>query len=337
MTYLIVTSLILLSALFSGLTLGLFSLNKTALERKIKLGNEEAKKVYTVRKNGNLLLCTLLIGNSAVNSAIAIFLGSIAGGVVAGIMATSLIVIFGEILPQAVFSRKALLLGAKSAWLVKVFIFVFYPISAPLAWLLDKMLGEELSTVWSKKEIKEIVKYHEDHPDSIIDEDEERIMLGALSYSEKTAGDVMTPKPVVYLLNGQSTLTKELIFEIRDKGYSRIPVYDKHSDTIVGVLFAKDLLGLDLSKKTIKIADVQEKKTPLKVKELTKLDDLLDLMVKKKRHITVVYDQYNSFIGIVSLEDVLEEILRTEIMDEKDTVLDMQDFARKLARNHRLN
>jgi len=162
-------------------------------------------------------------------------------------------------------------------------------------------------------------------------------MLGALSYSEKTASDVMTPKPVVYLLDAQSTLTKELIFEIRDKGYSRIPIYDKHPDTIVGILFAKDLLGVDLSQKKISVGDMKEKNTPLNVNELTKLDDLLDLMVKKKRHITVVYDQYNSFTGIVSLEDVLEEILRTEIMDEKDTVLDMQDLARKLAHNNRLN
>lgn len=337
MTYLIVASLIILSALFSGLTLGLFSLNKTALERKITLGNEEAKKVYTVRKNGNLLLCTLLVGNSAVNSAIAILLGSIAGGVMAGIIATSLIVIFGEILPQAVFSRNALLLGAKSAWLVSVFIFIFYPISAPLAWLLDKMLGEELSTIWSKKEIKEIIKHHEDHPDSIIDEDEERIMLGALSYSEKTAQEVMTPKPVAYLLDAQSDLTTKLILEIRDNGYSRIPIYDKHPETIVGVLFAKDLLGIDLSEKRIKVGDLKEKEPPLKISELTKLDDLLNLMVKKKRHLTLVYDQYNSFTGLVSLEDVLEEVLRTEIMDEKDKVIDMQEFARKLAHNTKLN
>ena len=337
MTYLIVASLILLSALFSGLTLGLFSLNKTALERKIKLGNEEAKKVYSVRKNGNLLLCTLLVGNSAVNSAIALFLGSIASGVMAGIIATSLIVIFGEILPQAIFSRKALILGAKAAWVVRVFIFIFYPISAPLAWLLDKMLGEELPTIWSKKEIKEIIKDHEDHPDSLIDEDEERIMLGALSYSEKKATEVMTPKPVVYLLDAQAILTNELIIEIRDKGYSRIPVYDQHPDTIVGILFAKDLLGVVLSKKKMKVGDLMEKTPPLKVAELAKLDDLLDLMVKKKRHITLVYDQYNSFIGIVSLEDVLEEILRTEILDEKDKITDLQEFARKQALKNRLN
>jgi metal transporter CNNM len=136
----IIIFLVLLSGCFSGLTLGFFSLNLTGLERKIKLGNKDAKKVYPVRKNGNLLLCTLLLGNVAVNSAMAIFLGNIATGLVAGLVSTGLIVIFGEIIPQAVFSRHALKLGASSVWLVKIFIFLLYPFAGPMAWLLNRCL-----------------------------------------------------------------------------------------------------------------------------------------------------------------------------------------------------
>jgi len=113
MTYLIVVFLVLFSALFSGLTLGFFSLNKDDLERKAELGDKQAKKVYKIRKNGNLLLCTLLIGNVAVNSTLSIFLGSLASGFMAGLIATALIVVFGEIIPQAAFSRYALTLGAQ--------------------------------------------------------------------------------------------------------------------------------------------------------------------------------------------------------------------------------
>jgi len=98
------------------------SLSASELKRKMTLGSTEAKKVYAVRRRGNLLLTTLLIGNVAVNSALAIFLGSVASGVVAGLIATGLIVIFGEIMPQAIFSRYALSLGAKVDWLVKIFI-----------------------------------------------------------------------------------------------------------------------------------------------------------------------------------------------------------------------
>ena len=149
MNYIIVVALIALSGTFSGLTLGLMSLDKGDLERKIALGSKQAKKVYSVRKRGNLLLCTLLLGNVGVNASIAIILNSIASGVMAGFIATGAIVIFGEIIPQAAFSRYALAVGAKTAWLVKIFIFILYPICWPLAWMLDKILGEEITTVYS--------------------------------------------------------------------------------------------------------------------------------------------------------------------------------------------
>ena len=184
MTYLIVIVLIMMSALFSGLTLGFFSLNKDDLGRKAELGDKQAKKVYSVRKNGNLLLCTLLIGNVAVNSVLAIFLGSIASGVAAGLLATGLIVIFGEIVPQAAFSRYALALGSRLVWLVRIFLIILFPICWPLAWILDKVLGDELDTVYSKRELIKMIEKHEDLSESEIDEDEERIIKGGLSYSE---------------------------------------------------------------------------------------------------------------------------------------------------------
>jgi len=161
MQYLIVVVLILFSALFSGLTLGLMGLGADELKRKVSLGDKDAVKVYKVRKNGNLLLTTLLIGNVAVNTTLSIFLGSIAAGLTAGLVATGLIVVFGEITPQAIFSKFALKLGAKTAWLVRIFIFVLYPITYPISWILDKSLGDELPTVYSKKELVKIIEEHE--------------------------------------------------------------------------------------------------------------------------------------------------------------------------------
>ena len=110
MDYFIVLVLVSFSALFSGLTLGFFSLNRDDLQRKSELGDKKAKKIYSIRKRGNLLLTTLLVGNVAVNATLSIYLGSIASGFIAGIIATGLIVVFGEIVPQATFSRFALML-----------------------------------------------------------------------------------------------------------------------------------------------------------------------------------------------------------------------------------
>ena len=225
MVYLIVIVLVLFSALFSGLTLGFFSLNKDDLERKAELGDKQAMQVYSVRKNGNMLLCTLLIGNVAVNSVLAIFLGSIASGIAAGFLATGLIVIFGEIVPQAAFSRYALLLGSRLVWLVRIFLIMLFPICWPLAWVLDKALGDELDTVYSKRELVKMIEKHEDLSESEIDADEERIIKGGLSYSEKTAQDIMTPRVEIIALKKTQRLDKKALSDIVSSGHSRIPVY----------------------------------------------------------------------------------------------------------------
>ena len=122
--YLIVILLLLLSATFSGLTLGLMSLNPFDLRRKARLGNKHAQKIYPLRSRGNMLLSTLLIGNVAVNAALAVFLGSLTTGITASLLATGLIVVFGEIIPQATFSRYALRVGAKTIWIVYVFLYI---------------------------------------------------------------------------------------------------------------------------------------------------------------------------------------------------------------------
>ena len=299
MEFLIVTILVVLSGCFSGLTLGFFSLNLTGLERKMKLGDLRAKKVYPVRKRGNLLLCTLLVGNVAVNSAAAIFLGEIASGLVAGIISTVLIVIFGEILPQAFFSRHALTLGAKTVWLVKIFIFLMYPIAYPLSLVLDKLLGEELQTLWSKKEIKEIIKDHGKGDDADLDKDEERILLGALSFSDATVKKIMTPKTVLFSLDKSEVLDRTKMLEIRAKGFTRIPVYDLKEDNIIGVLNAKDLIGLFDETKTI--GDLLTDRKPIPVNDTMLLDNLMNHFIKEKVHIATVYDSFGTFTGIATL------------------------------------
>lgn len=327
MNYLIVFLLLALSAVFSGLTLGLFSLNVSELKRKIRLGDRKAQKVYQVRRNGNLLLCTLLIGNVAVNTAMAIFLGSLATGMVAGVTATGLILVFGEILPQAVFSRNALKIGARTAWFVQGMIYVFFPVCYPLSRMLDLMLGEELPTIWTKSELGEIIKEHEDSPDSIIDEDEERIILGALSFSEKKAADVMTPRTVSYLLEAQRPIDAGLFEELKEKGFSRIPVYEDEPENVVGILYVKKLIGMCEENRRA-VGEVCEKTGVIITSRDTRLDNLLNVFIHNRSHMALVFDEYGMFNGIVTLEDIVEEILKIEIVDEEDKTEDMQKLAR---------
>ncbi|MEA2113516.1 MAG: hemolysin family protein [Patescibacteria group bacterium] len=329
MSYLIIIILIIFSALFSGLTIGFFSLNKDSLKIKAKLGDKQAKKVYKIRRDGNLLLCTLLIGNVAVNSALSIFLGSIITSALAVLIATSLIVIFGEILPQATFSRYAMAFGSRLTWLVKLFIIILFPICWPMAYLLDKILGDEMPTVYSKHELVKLIEEHKGLKQSDVDADEERIVQGALSYSDKIVQNIMTPRTEVFLLKHDQILNKTIIAKIKNVGHSRIPVYKKDYDDIIGILYVKDLIGEDWQDKT---AGQIARKEVIFVDYNKTLDDLLNDFKRKKNHLFIVLNEFGGVSGIVTIEDVLEEIIGAEIVDEFDKHEDLQKVAKKKAK-----
>ncbi len=310
-------ALIALSGLFSGLTLGLYSINKTELSRKTELGDKRAARVQRVRNKGNLLLVSLLLGNVAVNSAISIILGTVASGFLAGLMATGLIVIFGEIIPQASCARYAMWVGYHTAWIVELIMIILYPIAKPIAWTLDLVLGEELRTIWSKRELEHIIRMHEDDPRSAVDADEERILLGALSFSEKTVEQVMTPRKEVYQIQKNTKLNQLELHKIRKNGFTRVPVYAKDRNNIIGVLYAKDLIGADPDDAVV-VEKMMRTTELIHVSKLKKLDSLLNMMIKRRAHLAVVTEKSGAFVGIVTLEDVVEEIIGREINDEDD-------------------
>ncbi len=319
--YIIVILLLFLSAMFSGLTLGLMSLDVFALRRRVKLGNKNAIKVYPLRKKGNLLLCTLLLGNVAVNAFLAIFLGSITAGVLAGFIATGLIVIFGEIIPQSLFSHHALRLGAKFTWLVWFFLYLLYPISKPLSMVLDKFLGGELPTIFSKKEFRLFIREQKKLKKSDLAELEYKILEKGLLFSNKTVKSIMTPRVNTFFVSKRASLTRHLMEEIHLKGHSRIPVYAGTRDKIVGMLYSKDMIVLDPDDK-VPISGVMRKNV-LYISENQKLDRVLNLFKKKRTHLFVVRNKFKEVVGIVTLEDILEEIVG-EIIDEYDRIKDMR-------------
>lgn len=318
--------LILLSALFSGMNLGLMSLDPYELERKINLGDKNAAKIYPLRKRGNLLLVTLLLANVATISALSLFLDSVAHGLLAGIITTLLVTIFGEIIPQAVFSRHALALGARLAWMIRLFVIVLWPICAPMAWALDKALGDELPTIYSKKELMHIVEElsHSKHSD--VDDDEERIVRGALTFGDKRVRDIMTPRSVMVGIEKNTKLNTKTMKSLRASGHSRFPVYDDDIDKMIGMLYWHDLVGVTTSSKTA--GELCDKKTFF-LNDQDKLDDALNAFLKTKRHLFVVVNEFQEVQGVVSIEDVLEEIIDEEIVDEFDRYEDMREVAMK--------
>lgn len=325
----LVIVLILMSATFSGLTIGMFSIGLSDLKRKVKEGNRQAEKIYSIRKNGNFLLCTLLLGNVAVNSAISVVMSDIASGFTAASISTGAIFIFGEVFPQALFSRHAFNVGARTTWLVKIFMFIMYPVAKPLSMLLDFVFGKELSQRFNKHELELLL---EDHVENGIDSDEKRIMVGAMKFSDKKAIDVVTPSTILFAIEGSTILTKEVVEKIKEEHYSRIPVYNEDKENILGILYAKDLLGLDINL-NLKAEDLCRKENLLHIEEIHGLNSLLNHMIQTKVHMSFVFNEFGSLTGVVTLEDIIEEILKVEIMDENDTVADLQNFAKNTNRN----
>jgi metal transporter CNNM len=157
--YIVIVFLAVMSGMFSGLNLGLLGLEVKDLEliTKTDTTNEDelleakyAEAILPLRRRGNLLLCTILLGNVTVNSGLSILMGNLTSGLNGLIISTAIITVFGEILPQATFSRHALFVGAHTTWFVYIFLILTFPVSFPISAILDKCLGEEPGKALSK-------------------------------------------------------------------------------------------------------------------------------------------------------------------------------------------
>ncbi len=314
---LIITAILIgLSAIYSGLNVALLSLSLNDLKLKAKLGNRNAKKLIPFRKNSHLPLASILISNVAVISATSLVLRQHFNGWVAGSASTLLIVIFGEVLPQAYFSRHALRLTSKFIPLIRIVMVITYPISKPLELLLNRLLGDEASILPSRKELGFIITEQTNHEDSELDEDEIEIMHGALQLSEKHVRDIMTPISDVYWFTPETTLTPERIDEIKANSYSRIPIFDHLCTKSYGFLLIKDLIDINFDDEIIELEDLPHHPSQI-IGSMTALDTLFRKFISGRIHLFPV-EKNDRIIGIVTIEDLLEEILQHEIIDETD-------------------
>ena len=328
--------LLCLSGLFSGLNLGLMSLDQTELKIVINTGNNSEKmyanKILPVRKLGNFLLCSILLGNVLVNNTLTIFLDTLTGGggVTAVIGATLGIVVFGEIIPQAICSRHGLAVGAHTIVLTKFFMLLTAPLSFPISKILDCILGAEIGTVYNRERLVELLKVTNQYND--LEKEEINIVQGALVLKQKSVKDVMTQLDDCFMLPIETLLNFETISEIKEHGYSRIPVYRGDRTNIEHILFARDLLFVDPDDaKPVEEVCKFYKNEVNEVYQDTVLTDLFDEFKSgEKGHMAVVRevvsegdgDPYHETVGLITLEDIIEEIIQQEIIDETDVVID---------------
>lgn len=292
------------------------SLDLGDLHRKAKLGNTKAKRVYPFRKNTHLTLAAILLSNVAAVSATSLFLESFLYGLLAGFITTVLIVVFGEILPQALFSRDALRYMSFLVPVIKLMIFITYPISKPLQLLLDYLFSEQRTQLHTRQELGVLISEHIGHRESELDNDEVEIIRGALQLSEKRVSDIMLHINHVFWLEPGTHLTAEKIDEIKAVGRSRIPIFNQKLTHCYGVLLMKDLVDIDFDDTDYTVDDLPLYPVQM-VGSRTALDTMLRRFISTSSHlIPIEKDDY--IVGIVTIEDLIEEIVGHEIEDETD-------------------
>ncbi|XP_057975688.1 DUF21 domain-containing protein At1g47330 isoform X2 [Malania oleifera] len=297
----IIIGLVGFAGLMAGLTLGLMSLGLVDLEVLIKSGRPQdrihASKIFPVVKNQHLLLCTLLIGNSLAMESLPIFLDKLVPPWAAILISVTLILMFGEILPQAVCTRYGMTVGAAMAPLVRVLLMMFFPIAYPISKVLDWMLGKGHAVLLRRAELKTFVNFHgnEAGKGGDLTHDETTIIAGALELTEKTAKDAMTPISKAFSLDLDAALNLETLNAIMTMGHSRVPVYSGNPTNIIGLILVKNLLAVDPDD-AVPLRKMIIRKIP-RVSENMPLYDILNEFQKGHSHIAVVFKDLNEMEG----------------------------------------
>jgi putative hemolysin len=318
--------LLFCSAIVSGSEVAFFSLQLKSLEEANETENElEVSRVITLLKKPKRLLATILVANNFINIAIVLlfsmlsstFLSAIENSAIlllieVGII-TSLILIFGEILPKVYANRNALPFSKRMAPIINILdTYLLFWITNPMSKItsfIERRLGETRNQFSVGKLSQALELTNDDETTS----DEQRILEGIVSFGNTDTREVMCPRMDMFALSDTLGL-EEIIPIILEQGFSRIPVFTEKKDTIKGILYVKDLLP-NIQKKNYKWQELL--KPPIYVPENKKLDDLLKEFQQKKIHLAIVVDEYGGTSGLITLEDIIEEIVG-DISDEFD-------------------
>jgi CBS domain containing-hemolysin-like protein len=314
---------VMMSAYFSATETAFSSLNRTKIRTLVEKGNKKAKLVNKLLDNYDSLISTILIGNNIVNIAGASLgtvlfvdlMGNI-GATVSTAVVTVVVLIFGEITPKSIAKDNPEKFSMFSAPLIRTLIFFFTPLNLIFSgWkkLVSKIFKVESDNKMSQEELLMLVEEVEE--EGTIDEEESSLLKNAIEFSELKAEDILTHRVDIEAVSTEDT--KEDIAKVfTDTKFSRLPVYEETIDHIVGIIHQKDFYyGPGLTDKPI--SEIMT--SPIFVLKSEPLSELLRLLQENKSHVAVVLDEYGGTLGIVTLEDILEELVG-EIWDEHDEV-----------------
>ena len=323
----VIMILVMCSAFFSGTETAFSSVSKIRIRNKAENGDKRAKKALYVAENYDKALSTILVGNNVVNIAASAlstilfvsFLGDAMGTVVSTVVLTLVVLVCGEVLPKnlAIENNEKICLSAAP---VLIFLMVIF---TPLTFLLLRLSklvtnvsgkNREASPTVTEDELKFIVESIEE--EGVLEEQESELVQSALDFDEKTAYDILTPRVDMTALSVDCDVNDARDTILRER-YSRIPVYKDNIDNIIGILHTRDFLEALLRNETPDISRMIQ--PAYYIYRSKKLSSLLADFRHRKLHIAVVTDDYGGTLGIVTMEDLLEQLVG-DIWDEDEEV-----------------
>jgi len=316
--------LLLLSAFFSASETALMSLSKIRIRHMVEDGVKGAKLIEKLTEDPNKLLGSILVGNNVVNIGASALATSVAvkafgesGVGIATAIMTILVLIFGEITPKSIAKQRSEGVSLKVSGIVNIIVKILRPFVAIFTFISStvlKLFGGDLNKdqpFITQEELKTMVDVGEE--EGVLEEEEKEMIFNVFEFGDIQVKDVMVQRVDIVALGLDSTYD-DVIDIIKEEQFSRIPVYNESIDDIIGIMYVKDLILLN-NKDNFKVQDcIREAYYTFEFKKVT---ELFKEMKKSRNHMAVVLDEYGGTVGIVTIEDLLEEIVG-EIEDEYD-------------------
>ena len=329
--YIIMIVSILVSALCSTLEATLLSTPLSYITGLEDQGVKGAKRLKKLKQHSDRPISAILCLNTIANTVGASIVGSLVyevyGDAIVGIFSTVFtlaILIFSEIIPKTIGTSYWRTLALPASAIINGMIFITFP----LVWVLEKLTGlissRSTQISVSREDISAMVSVATE--EEVIEKEEKKMIQNLLKLDELTAHEIMTPSAVVEMAEGNMTIRE---FYDSELSHSRIPVYDEENDEyVIGYVLRQEILEkMAEDKFSTRLNDII--RPILSFSEEDSVADIWEKFLEKKEHISVILDEYGSVRGIVTLEDVIETMLGHEIVDEKDEVVDMQEYAKE--------
>ena len=322
----ILVVLVLCYSFFSASETAFSSLNKIRLKAMINTGNSAAEKTLALADDFSKLLTSILIGNTIVNvvaaSLATVLFTNIYGGngvAVSSAVMTLVIMVIGEILPKTLAKHNPEKFAVSVTPILRLLVFLLTPLTF-IFHLLEKLISrfyEDNSETYSNDEI--ITMVEEANEEGEMEDHEAEIITNALEFNDLDVGEILTPRIDVIAIDIDEDSLQDIEKYYRDSGYSRLPVYEDSIDNIIGVLHEKDFYYHLLYEKDLNIRDILQK--TMYTSSQVKISSLLKQFQSSKTHLAIVVDEYGGTEGIITMEDILEELVG-EIYDEHDEVIE---------------